>query len=193
MTPYEVYSDYLSLRNHFNVFNYSYHRYNGNIKTSVTPDSFEKRKDKFFFEKLSQHRDPHGFMLANFAKKPKTWIRDIVSSKEAEETYNNWLKVNQSLSYTFKKDLSAMDEDFNSNIAIKGSHPKLLKLFMSDKITLETLVIICDLTNCCPYWTKRLDDPVYDEIRLLIMKYTGFVDYDKEKYKKILLDFFSKS
>ena len=50
---------------------------------------------------------------------------------------------------------------------------------MSNKITLETLAIVCDLRNCCTYWSKHLNDPVYDEIRLLLMKYTGFVNYDK--------------
>jgi hypothetical protein len=68
-TAYEAYKDYLALRNHFNNEKYDYFLYNGKVSGSVA--SFEKRKDRFFFEKLAKHRDPHGLMVANFVYNPK--------------------------------------------------------------------------------------------------------------------------
>jgi hypothetical protein len=49
MSAFEVYKDYLALKNHFSNKNYDYFKYKGKVRTSI--DSFNKRKDKIFFEK----------------------------------------------------------------------------------------------------------------------------------------------
>ena len=95
MTPYEVYIDYLALKKHFTTEHYDYHKYNG--KVNASKDSFEKRKDKFFFEKISRHRDPHGLMLANFLKLDDIWVKNLTGD-EATERYNQWLGKLQSIS-----------------------------------------------------------------------------------------------
>jgi hypothetical protein len=97
MTPFEVYRDYIALRNHFNSKSYDYFKYGG--KSSGNVDSFNKRKDKFFFEKLAKHRDPHHLMLANFAVNPKSWIKEMAYSENAEAVYMDWLKRSQSLTH----------------------------------------------------------------------------------------------
>ena len=192
MTPFEVYRNYLALKNHFNNPKYDYFRYNG--KGSASPESFSKRKDAMFFQKLAKHRDPHGLMLANFIKNPKLWIRDIAYSEEAEQNYLDWTKRMQSLTYLFKSDLSKLDTPFDSNLIVKdNNHPALLKLFLSETVQPETVCIIADLTGCLKHWDQELEsDPVWDEMGLFIRKYTPFVKYDREKIKKTLIDFFSE-
>ena len=54
MTPFEVYCCYLSLKNHFTKKSYDYFKYCGKIKTTIK--SFNKRKDKYFFEKTSRQK-----------------------------------------------------------------------------------------------------------------------------------------
>ena len=61
MTPFEVYCEYVSLKNHFTKLDYDYIKYNGKMR--LKPTSFQKRKDKLFFEKISKHSDPHGFFI----------------------------------------------------------------------------------------------------------------------------------
>ncbi len=192
MTPFEVYRDYLALKNHFNNPKYDYFRYNG--KSGASPESFSKRKDAMFFQKLAKHRDPHGLMLANFIKNPKLWIRDIAYSEGAEQTYLDWTKRIQSLTYLFKSDMSKLDTPFDSNLIVKDNdHPTLLKLLLSEAILPETVCIIADLTGCTKYWDRELAfDPVWDEMGTFIKKYTPFVKYDREKIKKTLVDFFSE-
>ena len=191
MTPFEVYKDYLSLRNHFNSPGYDYFKYNG--KSSGSIDSFNKRKDKFFFEKMAKHRDPHGLMLANFVHNPKSWIREMAYDESAEQIYMEWLKRNQSLTYIISGDLKKLNENFNENFIVKDNqHPILLKLFCSDTITTETLCVLVDIVRCYKHWDKELKgDIIWDEVRLLLRKYTPFLKYEKEKIRKIVVDFFA--
>ena len=126
MTPYEVYIDYLALKRHFTTERYDYHKYYGKVKANK--DSFEKRKDKFFFEKISRHRDPHGLMLANFLKLDDIWVKNLTGD-EATERYNQWLGKLQSISRSVENELSVLDEDFDSNFKVlDGRHPNILKL-----------------------------------------------------------------
>ena len=52
MTGFEVYKMYLALKLHFTSDTYDYFQYGGNAKASQV--SFDQRRDKFFFVKLSR-------------------------------------------------------------------------------------------------------------------------------------------
>jgi hypothetical protein len=191
MTPFEVYRDYLALRNHFNSPTYDYFKYAG--KGSANGDSFQKRKDRFFFEKMAKHRDPHNFMLANFVHDPKCWIRDMAYSDQAEKTYIEWLKKKDGLTYFIKNDLSKLETPFDENFKIKdGQHSPIMVRLLADEINIETVCVLADLVGCNRYWDKELkDDVVWEEVGQRIKKYTPFITYDKQKIKKLVVDFFS--
>ena len=188
MTGYEAYKLYLALKNHFNSAGYDFFKYNG--KGSGSTASFDKRKDKIFFDKLAKHRDPKELIIANLVKNPKYWVRDLAYSEEAEQNYLNWIKRQQSLTYLISSDLSKLDENFNDNFIVKkNEHPYLLRLYCSGTISTETLCVLVDLTGCYKHWSTNLKgDPVWEEIGLLIKKYTPFIKYDREKLKKIMVD-----
>ena len=189
-TPFEAYKDYLALRNHFNTPNYDYFKYHGKVAGSIA--SFEKRKDRFFFEKLAKHRDPHGLMVANFICNPKTWINVIAYSEAASKTYEAWVKRLQSLTYLISEEAKKLDPDFNSNFKVEdGEHPYILKLYLGGQITLETLVVLSDIVSCINYWDKKMSgDPIWEETSLKIKKYRPFVKYDNAKIKQKVLDIF---
>jgi hypothetical protein len=182
---YEMYIYYLALKRHF-TSSYDYHKYNGKINASIT--SFETRKDKFFFYKLSKRNDAKDFILANMVNDPKIWIGDIVG-EEGEKVFTEWTKKQQSLSYVFKTELGKLDEDFDSNLITKdGQHPKLLRLHTTGNISQETLIIIDDLTNVFSYWSKKvLDKIIFPDILNRCNKYKPFLNYDKTKMKNILV------
>lgn len=192
MTPFEAYCEYVSLKNHFTQSGYDYFKYNG--KTRLKPATFQKRKDRIFFEKLAKHTDVHGYLVANLSINEKLWIRDLAYSESAELNYKNWSKNNQSLSYIFKQDLNKLDADFDKNfLCVEHQHPVLLQLYLSNEISLETLCILLNITKADKYWSKEMEfDLVWDMLKLKIKKYTPFISYDKDKYKAILLDFFKK-
>ena len=189
MTPYEVYIDYLALKRHFTTERYDYHKYYGKVKANK--DSFEKRKDKFFFEKISRHRDPHGLMLANFLKLDDIWVKNLTGD-EATERYNQWLGKLQSISRSVENELSVLDEDFDSNFKVlDGRHPNILKLYLADKLSIETFIIIYDLVGCETYWNNKFkNDFIWNEVKKKIKKVRPFLVYDKTKIKNIIVEKF---
>ena len=190
MSAFEVYKDYVALKNHFTKPDYDYIKYNGHV--TVKRASFDKRKDKVFFEKLAKNPDVHEFLIANFSVNPKLWIRDLAYSEDAQLTYNEWKKRQQSLTYNLKQDLGKLFTDFNKNfIVANNEHPALLRLYLGGQVTLESLCILLDLIKAKKHWDSKLEyDPVWSEISLKVQKYTPFINYDKEKVKKIVLDYF---
>ena len=67
VVPFDTYKCYLSLKNHFTKDSYDYHKYCG--KSRATIQSFYKRKDRMWFEKISRQKTDQeilDFFVANF-------------------------------------------------------------------------------------------------------------------------------
>jgi hypothetical protein len=192
MSAFECYKEYLALKNHFTKPSYNYFKYNGKIKVDFS--SFDKRKDKLFFQKLAKHPDVHNFLIANLSDNSKLWIRELAYSEHAEKTYRDWAKKQQSLTYVFKQNLNKLNLDFNSNFLCKNNeHPILLKLYLGDEISLETLCILLELSGAKTHWDSKMQyDLVWDDLKTKLEKYIPFIKYDKDKIKNIVLDFFAE-
>ena len=99
MIPFEVYRTYLSVRNHFTRDSYDFFKFGG--KTKVSSGAFDKRKDRYIFDKISKDfRDDEVPLLfvSNFVAKDKFWIGNVLS-EESRNIYTTWKKRIQSLSY----------------------------------------------------------------------------------------------
>ena len=192
MSAFECYKEYVALKNHFTKPTYDYFKYNGKAKLNF--DSFDKRKDKLFFQKLAKHPDVHNFLIANLAENEKHWISDLAYSESAEKTYKDWIKRQQSLSYVFKSELSELKTDFNENFVCKdGTHPYLLRLYLGKQISLETLCLLLEVTGAKKHWDSKMEyDLVWDSLKTKIEKYSPFIKCDKDKIKKIVLDYFDE-
>jgi len=184
---FDLYTYYMAMKKHFTT-SYDFIKYGGKMRLSV--DSFENRKDKFFFYKLAKRKDSKNFVLANLVKNPDLWIGNLIDSEDANTCYTEWAKRQQSLSYIFTNDLEELDVDFNSNFLVEdGQYPNVIKLYNSKKISIETLIIFDDLTGCFKYWTTAINDTiVYPSINNTVKKYKPFLDYDKVKMRNICLD-----
>lgn len=183
MTPYECYLDYLALKAHFTREDYDYFKFNGKVNAKYS--SFEKRNDRYKFEKLSTKTNPHERLLASISAKPDIWIADILDNPEY---YNSWKSTQKSLTYTFTSDIKNLSQDFDSNFrVIDGNHPSFLKLYLRKKITRETLLVTNRIINFIPHWKKSIkDDVVWPNIFFNLKKYSGFLEVDLEDMKKIL-------
>jgi hypothetical protein len=192
MSAFECYQHYVALKNHFTKPSYDYFKYNGKVKLNIT--SFEKRKDKLFFQKLAKHPDIENFLIANLSDNEKAWIRDLAYSDIAEKTYKDWLKRQQSLSYVFKSELSQLNFNFNENFICKNNeHPFLLKKYLGKDISLETMCLLLELSGAKKHWDSKMQyDLVWDNIRIKVEKYGPFIKYDKDKIKNIVLDYFGE-
>lgn len=190
--PFDVYKKYLALKSHFSNKSYDYFKYNGSVKASKS--SFDTRKDKYFFYKLSKQKNVEEFLLANFVDGDSDfWIGNLRDDK-VSDVYTQYKKRQQSLTYTFKSDISKMKEDFDANIIVpKNEHPYLLRLFMRKDICIETLTILDLLCNIYKYWDKELDgDIVWPDVKMKSLKYRPFMSVDINKYRDIVVSQFKK-
>lgn len=188
-TPFETYQCYLAMKMHFTKDAYNYFKYNGKVNSSQI--SFENRKDRNMFYSLSKKKDVDKYILANMLDNPKIWIGDLLSEK-ADQRYNDYLRVEESLTYQYKNDLKLLNEDFDSNFVVKnGQRPHLLKLYNTNKISIQTITILSKIVDFIPYWNKRLgDNIVWPESKLKIEKYQPFIQIDEKKFKEITKSLF---
>ena len=190
MEAFDAYIMYLGLKRHFTFKSgYDYIKYNGKVNASKT--SFETRRDKYSFHKLSKKPEPKDFLVANFVEHgPNIWIGELVAESKYEDTYKNWLKRKEALSYTFKNEVEQLNSDFDSNFkVIDGQYPKLLELYMRKKISLETIIILNGLLNFMPKWNKEIEDQViWPEIYNICLKYSPFMEYDKTKMLNLITE-----
>jgi hypothetical protein len=190
MMPYDAYKCYLSLKNHFTKDSYDYFKYCKKTRASV--QSFYKRKDRMWFEKVSRQKtdkEVEEFFVANFVScnDPETlWIGEMI--KEGEERYKNWQKKVQSLSYLFKEESQSLFEEhkFEDVFKCTKGHPPLLKKFLTGKVSLETMVIYDQIFTFSKNFDKKLQDPVWETVSRRIKKYSPFLHIDVFRFRKIL-------
>ena len=190
VTPFETYQTYLSMKSHFTNKRYDFFKYGGKSRATMT--SFNKRKDKYWFEKTSRKysdQEITDFLLSNFVttETPQNlWIGEIINS--GERTYADWMRRQQSLTYLFreqsKKLLSEkkLEEVFNCS---KG-HPPILKKYLGGDISLETLVIFEKIFSFGKKFNRKLKDPVWETVNMKMKKYIPFLNINVFQYKKIL-------
>ena len=189
MVPFDTYKTYLALKNHFTKDSYDYHKYQGKSRASL--QSFYKRRDRYWFEKLSRQKEDNeviDFFVSNFiscSDPGSLWIGEMI--KEGETRYKSWQKRIQSLTYLFKQESQEIFENGVETVfdCSKG-HPTLLKMFLSGQISLETLVIYDKIFLFGKNFDKKLKDPVWETVSLKIKKYSPFLHIDVFHYKKIL-------
>jgi len=190
MMPYDAYREYLALKNHFTKDSYDYFKYNKKVRATV--QSFYKRKDRFWFEKVSRQKSDQevvDFFVSNLISctdPSKLWIGEMM--REGETRYAEWKKRNQSLSYVFKEETQSLFEDLKVDDAFDCSkgHPPVLKKFLSGNISPETMVIYDKIFLFGKDFDKKLDDPVWETVSKKIKKYSSFLNIDVSRYKNIL-------
>jgi len=187
MTDYKAYKTYMALKTHFNDPKYNIVEMKGRIKTSQ--QGFAGSGKAFSFRrlvKLYKDKEVIEFMIANFIKGDR-W--GGVFDAEASKNYQDWKRRKESLSYVFKEELSqvideARDVGINNIIETNDSHdhPYIVKSFMRGSISPETLVIVNKLTSFAD--KVSCQDPFWNDVHKLIIKYSPFVKVDLTKYQE---------
>ena len=190
VTPFETYQHYLSLKNHFINPKYDFFRYGAKTRATVT--SFNKRKDKYWFEKTGRKysdQEVVDFLVSNFAaadNPQNLWIGEIINS--GERTYADWKKRKQSSTYLFKEQSSELlcQNELEELFDCSKGHPPILKKFLGGEVSLDTLVIYDIIFEFSERFDKKLDDPVWETVSLKIKKYKPFLNIDVSNFKKII-------
>ena len=199
MNGFEVYKIYLAIKLHFTSKNQSYdfHKHNG--RTTARLETFTKRRDKYYFHRLSKSYDNKSivnYFLSNFVSNTNLWVGDI-TGKAGDEHYKQWSKKIESLHYYYEKDIdyiiermTTKDIKFNDLfLSIDGQHPPIIKMFLAKKINFETLIILDDILR----FTKKLNKNIKEKVlwpKLFdrMKRYKPFLSYNITKYKISLRD-----
>ena len=195
VTPFETYRTYLSMKSHFTNPKYDFFKYGGKSRATMT--SFNKRKDKYWFEKTSRKYSDQqvlDFLLSNFviADNPQNlWIGEIINS--GERNYADWMRRKQSLTYLFKEQSEKLlsENELQTVFDCSKGHPVILKRYLGGEISLETLTIMEKVFSFVKDFDKKLTDPVWETVSLKIKKYIPFININVYNYKKILKEVIS--
>jgi hypothetical protein len=190
MTPFDAYRTYLALKNHFSKPSYDYIKYAGKTRASI--ESFNKRNDRYWYEKLSRQKsdeDIKNFFIANFVEVDdpgRLWIGEII--RTGESTFVSWKKRQQSLTYLVKEQSEQLlsEYDLNELFDCSKQHPPIVKNFLKGNICIETLVVYDKIFKVGKEFDKKLLDPVWETISLKIKKYSPFLNIDVGIYKSML-------
>ena len=199
MNGFEVYKIYLAVKLHFTSKNQSYdfHKHNG--RTTARLGTFTKRRDRYFFHKLSKlynDRDIADYFVSNFVTNTNLWVGDIIG-RLGDENFKLWQKKIEALSYYYEQDIDYIIEQMNTkditfdNIFISkgGQHPYILKYFLSKRINFETFIILDDILSFTKQLNKNITEKVlWPKLYDRMIRYKPFLKYNVTKYKKTLRD-----
>jgi|TARA_B100002019_G_scaffold70081_1_gene60304 hypothetical protein len=183
---------YLALKQHFTKQDYDYFKYRGKVRANEK--SFEQRRDRYFFKKLATlYSDTEilSYFVANFVFDTKGYIQSF-----SKDIYTTW-KINQeSFTYKFKEDVNTLLDDYQTPYAdafeklftVESGHPPIIKHYLAGNISLETLVVFEKCLGFISNFDKKLNDPIWKEVKIKTLKYKPFLNIDCQSYKKVLLE-----
>ena len=191
VTPFEVYQKYLSLKQHFNREEYDYFKFKGRVRANES--SFEKRKDRHHFVRLSKiYKDEEltKFLVSNFVKTKDMWVGNI-TSPVGRDNYIAWKAKIQSLPYVFENEVGSLfeeNEKFNIIFDVEdGQHPPMLRYVFGEEVSLETFIILDSILHFIPDFNEKIQETViWPDLYSMCIKYEPFLNVKKQKYVDIL-------
>ena len=186
MDPFDVYKLYNALKLHFENDSYDAVKYN--FKTTVNPNSFFKRRDKYFFAKIGKNqKDIQNFFVFNFIEDMK-YVGDMMDI-EGQNNYTKHKRIHESLSREFEKDINTLDTDFDNLLVVNNINtpPLIIEKWMEEDVSLETVVILNSLTDFINKEGSKITETLFwPDVSRKILKYGPFVNFEKDKFVKIV-------
>ena len=193
MNGFEIYKIYLAIKLHFTSKNQSYdfHKHLG--RTTARLATFTKRRDRYFFHKLSKSYNDKSavdYFVANFVSNTNLWVGDIIG-KTGDDHYKLWSKKIEALHYYYEQDIDYILErkiEFDDIFTSKdGQHPPILKMFLSKRINFETFIILDDILSFSKQLNKNIKETVlWPKLYDRMVRYKPFLKYNIAKYKMTL-------
>jgi len=187
MEPIDVYLMYCAMKAHFGKGDYDYIKYSG--KTRISRKSFWKRKDRYFFVKLSKkYSNPkvvQNWFLANFIQDKRGYIANF-----NDENYESWKDCRENFLDEFNTEMRPLVHNFEPLFEQKNhDHPKLLKEYLGKRVSIETMIILDELLGYGKKWDKKLsEDIVWPDIKKMMNNYKRFLTLDVKQCRISLLN-----
>jgi len=197
MRIFDSYRYFVAMKLHFNNDKYDFVKYNGKVGT-CSVSSFDKRKDKYFFNKLCKTYSTTEYMslLISNLLVNKTVSSSDLNSQECIDIYLDYQKRTQNMKRTFSDECSLMklkcNGEFDDIFRIKENLPIIVKLLVSKQISYETYIIIDTIFNFTKVLDKKLvDDVIYKDVSFTVTKYKSLLKIGNiQTYKDIMKEIF---
>jgi len=203
-TAFAAYTNFLALKQHFSSRgHYDYFKYSGKIKSNL--NSFRRRKDRYYFEKLARKYSESElvlFFVSNLIINPDVWVGELCRDEKYQDVYVDWKKKKQALTYQFQCDMIAIKSNMENSqgeivsefnqlfLCRDNEYPRLFDLYNEGDITLETIIGVDMVLGCFLNWDRSLKgDMIWDSFYHLCRQYTPFLNFSvkqRNKFKEIL-------
>ena len=186
MEPIDVYLMYCAMKAHFGKNDYDFITYNG--KSRVSRNSFYKRKDRYFFVKLSrkykESDDIKNYLVSNFIVEQRGYVANF-----NDRNYETWKDKRNNFYNIFTEEIRPFVNNFNPIFeAKKNEHPLLLKEYLGKRVSIETLIVLEELVDFTKSWNRIMsEDYIWYDIKKLMKNYKRFLTIDKNRYRIQLL------
>lgn len=188
-----VYRLYLMMKHHFNG-KYDLIKYNWNIR--VSDKSYQKRKDRYFFERLSEKytlKELILLMISNLVSNQDAWIGDL-SDSDSIDFYRNYVIKLKSINDTIKDDLSSifyfskkmeipLRGIFDFNEKLGSSY--LFKLLQTQIITAETFLFLDSFLGIINTYDSKMSGIIWENYSTKLNAYKKILIIDKETAKNL--------
>lgn len=202
---FKVYQAFIAIKNHFTMDSYNYVRYHGKVSAKV--ESYLKRKDRPFFErlgaKISSEDELRDHIVGNLIHgatglqidPAKVWIGSLTTTA-ARNRALDYMAKKQALDYFVKKDLTTVAEyvRMKEQSGAKSDLPLLLALYYDGSIMPETIIILDKITGGMLFetWSKSKNlagDPLWEKTKKFLSKYSDMAflgtELDLRKYRNM--------
>lgn len=191
MEGYKAYRYYLAIKLHFTTDKFNVFVNHGAVKYSR--DKFQTRNDKYIFEKLAKKFNTDKEFIQYLACNFMYGNSDVVySGSEADDNYIEYLRRKQSITKLFIDDgyiiLREAENSIDKINFTNNQLPYIISLYLSNKISLESLRILDDRLNLLQN-LKMENQTLYkmfEDLLRVVEKSKGFVKYDSSKTDPIV-------
>lgn len=192
-----VYTLYLAIKQHFNG-RYDVVKYNWVMR--VSDAAYQKRRDKYFFEKLSDKytlKELTLIFMSNLVANQDAWIGDI-SDADALVFYREYIGRLKRIKEQFKDDIKniyyfsqkvevkALSEIFEYNNKVQSSY--IFKLLQSNVISFETFILLDSFLDIIDKHDDQTNDLVWSKYSTKLNAYKKILIIDSAEARKLFIE-----
>lgn len=184
--PFEIYLLYCSLKAHYNG---KYDYFTCKRSSRIKYETFEKRKDKFFFYKIAKKytiKEAELFLSVNFAYNNNFWIGQF-DERTTNEIYSQHLKIRYSFEYYLTKDIKFLEENggFVDSLKVKDDiYPKAIYHLKANEVSFESITFLYNVMDLYKYW-KIKDNIIYPVLEMKLIKFYPFLNFNIQCKNKV--------
>ncbi|QOI66456.1 DNA helicase loader [Erwinia phage FBB1] len=191
-----VYLLYLMLKQHFNG-KYDVIKYHWTMR--ISDAAYNKRRDKYFFEKLSEKymlKDLTLIFMSNLVANQDAWIGDI-SDADALVFYREYIGRLKRIKIQFEDDIKNIyyfSQKLGESLSTifeynkKGESSYIFKLLQSNVISFETFILLDSFMDIINKHDSQTNNLVWSNYSVKLNAYKKILNVDANEAKQLFID-----